>query len=78
MVNDGDITSAEARTISNNLKNVLQHNYGETSYGIRLGKFHVDPKLKPELISMDGGRPYYRIWSDNNDDIVKDSTGNEF
>lgn len=79
MVSNGDITSGEAGTISNNLKNAINYNYGKTSYGIRLGKFHVDPNSRtPDIISMDGGKPYYRIWSDNNDDIVKDSTGNEF
>jgi hypothetical protein len=78
MVTDGDITSAEAGTIKGNLDKMLRHNYGEKSYGIRIGKFHVDPNLRPELISMDGGRPYYRIWSDNKDDVLRDSTGNEF
>jgi len=78
MVEGGHITPMEAENISMNLSKVLNYNYGDKSYGIRLGRFHVDPKLNPELISMDGGRPYYRIWSDNRDDIVKDSTGNEF
>lgn len=80
MVDFGYITTIEANTISNNLKKVLSHEFDRyKSYGIKLGSFNVDPdSTSSNNVSWDAGNPYYRIWSEDRSDIVKDSTGNEF
>ena len=87
MVDRGDLTEVESQIISGNLGKIINH-LGEfdenKSYGIRLGKFHVNPNSKTiekrgeDFVIHDRGKPYYRIWSDGHDLLATDSTGNEF
>ena len=77
------LTESESTTTAKNLATVVDIDFPEEkSYGIRLSRFNVNPQaqqVKSQLeISSDKGKTYYRIYQEDEDDIVKDSTGNEF
>lgn len=88
MSSRGDITSGEAQTISKNLENLIDYLDKfdpKKSYGIKLGRFNVDPKSETvekrgePFVIWDRNKPYYRIWAEDREDILPtDSTGNEF
>ena len=89
MASRGDLSPVEVQTISGNLDKVINHlgKFEENkSYGIRLGRFHVNPESKTiekpgeAFVVPDRGRVYYRIWGDSADRkdlLATDSTGNE-
>lgn len=46
-------------------------------FAVMLGKFRPDPNSEL-YVTDDRGRGYYRIWTDEPDAAIKDSTGDEF
>ena len=78
MSNNNDITSQEAAYIDNNVNNVINHNFNTNkTYGINLGRFKINPNSALVTHKHKSGS-YYEINSVDGNDIVKDSTGNEF
>lgn len=78
MTSMGDITPREDGYLTVNLGNVLKYNFNpKKSFGINLGRFNINPKSGLVTEKHKSGT-YYEINSAGSDDIVKDSTGNEF
>ena len=83
MVVNKFLTITEAQITAKNLSTVVATDLDpEKSFGIRLSKFHVNINANQVSgvmeISKDANKSYYRIYQEDVDDIVKDSTGNEF
>lgn len=83
MVLNKFLTISEAQTTAQNLATVVDTDFDpDKSFGIKLSRFHVNlnaNQVRGTLeISGDGGKSYYRIYQEDDNDIVKDSTGNEF
>lgn len=78
---DNDLTPREIDIISSNLQKILEYDFSpKKSYGILLGTFKPNPqsRLYTDTNKWDPGIPYYEIYGEGLDDVVKDSTGEEF
>lgn len=76
-----DITQAEYDNIKKNLTDVLSYDFKpKTGFGILLGTFVPNPKSTSytDTNKFNPGIPFYEIFSDDKDDLMKDSTGDEF
>jgi hypothetical protein len=85
MANNHDISTTENDLIRRNINNVLSHDFcAGKDYGIFLGSFTPNPKssLYTDKNEFDPNIPFYTIDTPkghrNNDDILCDSTGDEF
>lgn len=78
MVTYGDITSNEAKLLESNLNEVLRKGFNQSkSFGIKIGKFQINPESSLVTRKHKTGI-YYEINSADQYDVIKDSTGNEF
>ena len=81
LTKSGDLTQREIGIIKKNLNNILSHDFNPNeSYGIFLGSFVPNPKsnLFTNTNSHNPGIPFYEIYGVGNDELMKDSTGDEF
>lgn len=81
MSNNGDITQRENLTIRKNLDDVITYDFNPNkSYGIFLGSFVPNPKSKlyTDTNEYNSGIPFYEIYVSDKNEIMKDSTGDEF
>jgi len=78
MTKNSDVTPVESENIDKNLHNLLNFDFdNQESFGILLGKFEINPDS--ELVTQKHRTgTYYEINSLDHEDIVRDSTGNEF
>jgi len=77
MTQNNDITPVEAENINKNLHHILDNSFdNEMSYGIMLGRFEINPTSGLVTQKHRTGT-YYEINSLDNQDIIRDSTGNE-
>lgn len=78
MTQNNDITSQEASNIEKNIEFIMHANIDmNTSYGVLIGDFNINSKSSL-LTKFHKSGDYYEINSRGADDVVKDSTGNEF
>jgi hypothetical protein len=78
MSNNNDITPQEAVNIDKNVNNIINYRFNPNkSYGIMLGRFNINPDSALTTTRHKTGS-YYEINSSDYNDIIKDSTGNEF
>ncbi|MGB2814562.1 MAG: hypothetical protein WBC75_05665 [Dehalococcoidales bacterium] len=76
-----DITQSEYDIIMKNLTDVLSFDFKpKQSFGILLGTFVPNPKSTSytNTNKFNPGVSFYEIYSDDPDDLMKDSTGDEF
>lgn len=74
----GDITAIEAFQMEYILNQILKRGFNPNkSYGIKLGTFSINPNSFLVTRKHPSG-VYYEIYSADPNDIIKDSTGNEF
>jgi hypothetical protein len=80
MSSNGDITPEEYGNIKKNLDDVLAFDFDSRDYGILLGTFTPNPKSSLYTIKnpQDMGTPFYTINLPDKNEILKDSTGDEF
>jgi hypothetical protein len=81
MERNNDLTPREVSVIRDNLQKLLSYEFPQNkSYGILLGVFKPNPNstLYTDTNKWDPGIPFYEIFSENEQDVVKDSTGDEF
>lgn len=80
------IASIPDSDLSFNVKEVIFHNLDKIqntdfstkkTFTVMLGKFTPDPKSKL-YVTDEQGKGYYRIWTDEPNSEIKDSTGDEF
>ncbi len=78
MTKNGDITAKEEEIIKANLNAALNYDFKlNKSYGVMLGRFNINPKSKL-ITEFHKSGTYYEIYSADKNDIMLDSTGNEF
>jgi hypothetical protein len=78
MCDKDDITEEEQLELTENLQLVLDTEFKrDLSYGVKLGGFKINPKSYLATKKHPSGI-YYEICSKDDNDVVKDSTGDEF
>jgi len=78
---DNDLSYGEEQIITNNLQKILSYEFNPNkSFGILLGTFKPNPesRLYTDTNGWNPNVPFYEIYGQGLDDVVKDSTGDEF
>jgi len=78
---DNDLSYGEEQIITNNLQKILSYEFNPNkSFGILLGTFKPNPesRLYTDKNRWNPNVPFYEIYGQGLDDVVKDSTGDEF
>jgi len=78
MTNNDDITEQEATEIRKTVNKIVKKEFDSfTSYGIMFGRFAINPESRLVTEKHNSG-VYYEINSLDHQDVMRDSTGNEF